>query len=145
MYYIMYIDRDKANKKQEELKMKKQPMSVLMKNAWKLAKQAANKFGGKKAEYIAETMKKAWEMKREFEGTAKKEEIKQAPKASAKNPMSFKQKKFIESLAKELRTKNIEPVDIPDFELYVTKGFYGTSAKEASDLIGILLTEKKVA
>ncbi|WP_212679918.1 hypothetical protein, partial [Salmonella enterica] len=24
-----------------------------MKNAWKLAKQAANKFGGKKAEYIA--------------------------------------------------------------------------------------------
>ena len=51
--------------------MKKMTMKTLMKNAWTLAKQGAAKFGGKAIDYIAEAMKKAWEIKRQFEGTSK--------------------------------------------------------------------------
>lgn len=50
--------------------MKKMTMKTLMKNAWTLARQGAAKFGGKAIDYIAEAMKKAWEIKRQFEGTA---------------------------------------------------------------------------
>lgn len=32
----------------------------IMKKAWKIAKEAAKKFGGKAIEYIAEAMKMAW-------------------------------------------------------------------------------------
>ena len=34
--------------------------SQVMKNAWKIAKEGAKKFGGKAIEYIAEAMKMAW-------------------------------------------------------------------------------------
>lgn len=51
--------------------MRKMTMKVLMKNAWTFAKQGAAKFGGKAIDYIAGAMKKAWEIKRQFEGTSK--------------------------------------------------------------------------
>lgn len=59
--------------------------------------------------------------------------------------MTYKQKTFIGSLMKDLDERGVEVVAIPDVAQYLQDGEYGTSTKQASDLIKLLLEEKKSA
>lgn len=54
--------------------MKKQTLKQIMKNAWNIAAQAQEKFGGRKVDYIAEAMKQAW-AEAKLEGKARQMEL----------------------------------------------------------------------
>lgn len=59
--------------------------AVIMIKAWAMAKEAANKFGGKSVEYLAESLKaawaeyKAWDAKRQAKKALRANSIKVAP------------------------------------------------------------------
>lgn len=59
--------------------------------------------------------------------------------------MTYKQVKFIEGLAKDLEARGINVVDFPDYVEYLNKGEYGTTTKQASELIGMLKEELESA
>ena len=119
--------------------------SVLMKNAWTLAKEGAAKFGGKAVEYFAEALKEAWAIKREFD--AQKKARAQAKKVSAdqlKGRMTDKQRNFIFKLANEIEAKGIDPFSVCGF-VDCCGDSYMVSKKIASETIEALLQAKKSA
>ncbi len=119
----------------EEIKMKK---SVIMSNAWKIARKGQNQFGGKVTDYLSEALKQAWEIARSFQP-------KQFDNSKKLNGMmTGKQDWFITKLMKELDQQGIDVIDqVPGVIEYLNQGTYGTSKQEASELIGELLNMKK--
>lgn len=126
--------------------MKKQmTKSVLMRNAWKIAKEGAAKFGGSSKDYIAEAMKKAWAIKREFEGTQEKKTAQKKEFKNLKGMATGKQMWFIEKLLKELEAKLNEEefTKVLNVNGYVLEqGTYETTKQEASEVISELLEMK---
>lgn len=112
--------------------------SVIMKNAWTIAKQGAEKFGGKAVEYISEALKQAWEIAKRFN------QKKNFESKNLKGSMTSKQDWFITKLMKEVKALGIDVIDqVPGVIEYLEQGIYGTTKQEASDLIGELLNMKK--
>lgn len=71
-------DLFKFMEKEMAKERKKESASRVMKRAWRRAKAAAEKFGGKASEYIRETMKSAWKTERRVFPTKPKKPTKQA-------------------------------------------------------------------
>jgi hypothetical protein len=125
--------------------MKKMTKSVLMTNAWKIAKEGAAKFGGSPKDYIAESMKKAWAIKREFEGTQEKKAAQKKEFKNLKGMATSKQIWFIEKLLKELEAKLSEKefsIVLRQNGHILEEGTYGTTKQEASEAISELLEMK---
>lgn len=59
--------------------------------------------------------------------------------------ITYKQKTFIDRLMKELDERGVDVIAIPDVAEYLQSGEYGTTVKQASELISLLLEEKKNA
>lgn len=120
--------------------------SVIMKNAWTIAKEGATKFGGKVVEYFAEALKEAWKLAKEF--AAQKKAKQQAKKVDAdklQGMMTSKQEWFITKLGKELEGMGIDPLTVEGFAEAIEGGIYATTKREASLTIEALLQAKKAA
>jgi len=111
--------------------------SVIMKNAWKIAKKAAEKFGGKSIEYISGALKEAWEIAKKY----------MKPQAfdskNLKGGMTSKQNWFIDKLMTELDNMGIDPLQIDGVRDVLQDGIYMTTKSFASEVINNLLEAKK--
>lgn len=116
---------------------------VIMKNAWTIARQGVEKFGGKATDYISEALKQAWAIAKQLQkGNAKK----QFTSKNLKGGMTSKQDWFITKLMKEVEALEIDVInEVPGVIEFLQQGIYGTSKQEASELINELLNAKKVA
>jgi|SRR5690625_3274973 len=113
---------------------------VIMKNAWTIARQGVEKFGGKAVDYISEALKQAWAIAKQLEKRNAKKQVSK----NLKGGMTGKQDWFITKLMKEVEALGIDPINkVPGVIEYLQQGIYGTSKQEASELIEALLNTKK--
>lgn len=87
-------------------------MKNVMKNAWVLAKEAAEKHGGSAREYLSDALKTAWNAK----GKTGREVMNQARKA-----LRWANKKFL-GLDCVFSLRDLEVIDAIDMALSVHKG-----------------------
>lgn len=103
--------------------------SVIMKNAWTIAKEAVNKFGGKAVEYFAQALKQAWSLAKSLNGTKKYNNL--------KGTITPAQDRYITSLMKQAEAKGIDVFKNFDCKAYLEEGL-AYSKQSASELINDL-------
>lgn len=103
---------------------------MVMKEAWDIARKSANMFGGKKVEWIAYGLTKAW--KKFKEGKLAQRSVEQVK--VMKGRMTEKQESFITSLLRKKATDN------PTAQAFNVSSLRSRISKQqASDLINELL------
>ncbi|UTG99312.1 hypothetical protein [Macrococcoides canis] len=100
--------------------------SVVMKNAWTIAKQGAKKFGGKAVEYIGLALKQAWNLAKQLSGKKQYNNL--------KGFITPAQERFIVSLMNQAENKGIDVFKEFDCKAFLEEGpMY--SKQSASELI----------
>lgn len=107
--------------------------SLVMKEAWAIAQRSANLFGGKKSEWLAYGLVRAW--KKAKEGKLVQASA-QESKPILRGTMTSKQENFISSLLRKKEGKYEEDTLIKAFKTNVRDNI---SKAQASRLIEMLL------